>query len=221
VMAVTSCDGCGGRMNSELVVCPHCGARRARSEQPRWSKDEIQALLATDAASRAAEPPRGMFQTLVMPHPATSGRTRVVELVLTGISLPLVIVGAGSIGLIRRVRGITGGTGELVPAVTMTVFGGVGLLGQVPLIAIVALLAAMWTRAWIRAQADAARGRDLLRIEPVAREPSRALPAAHVVRDKPTAAPPALPEPVKPAAPSAPAGPEPAGDPGDGPRLLR
>src|ERR1043166_604039 len=154
-MATTSCDACGSKVNSELAVCPHCGARRKVSQRPGWSKDEIQALLATDATLRASEPPRGMFKTLVMPHPATSGGTRAIELVLTGLSLPLVIVGAGAIGLTRRARGIPGGSGELVPAVTMTVFGGLGLLGHVPAIAIVVLLAAMWTRAWIRASADA------------------------------------------------------------------
>jgi hypothetical protein len=221
-MATTSCDACGGKMNSELVVCPHCGARRKVSKQPGWSKDEIQALLATDAALRASEPPRGMFKTLVMPHPATSGSTRVVELVLTGLSLPLVIVGAGAIGLTRRARGIAGGSGELVPAVTMTLFGGVGLFGHVPAVAIAALVTAMWTRAWIRASADAARGRDLSRIEPVAREARRALPAAQLLRDAPAAtepAPPAAPQP--PAVPAAVTGTEPPAEPGTGPRLLR
>ena len=156
-MAVTSCDVCSGKMNSEFAVCPHCGARRQRSERPRWSKDEIHALLATDPGSRAAEPPRGMFQTLVMPHPATSGSARIAELVLTGISLPLVITGAVAVGISRRARHVTGASGEVVPAVTMTVFGGLGLVGHAPLVAIGVLVAAMWTRAWVRARAAASR----------------------------------------------------------------
>jgi hypothetical protein len=233
-MAVTSCDACGGKMNSEFAVCPHCGTRRPLTEQPRWSKDEIHALLATDPGARGAEPPRGMFQTLVMPHPATSGGGRIAELVLTGISLPLVIVGATAIGFTRRARHVTAPSGELVPAVTMTVFGGLGLIGQAPLVAIGVLVAAMWTRAWVRARAEAARGRDLMRIEPVAREPRPALAPARVVRDEPAAT---LPEPL--AAPPAPAmvplavpaepevppaaaaRPEPPGEPSAEPRLLR
>lgn len=219
-MATIACDTCSGKMNSELVVCPHCGARRNVTAQPRWSKDEIQALLATDAVSRAAEPPRGMFQTLVMPHPATTGGTRIAELVLTGISLPLVIAGAGAIMLTRRARG-TAGSGELVPALTMTLFGGVGLIGSVPLIAIAALVTAMWARAWIRAHADTSRGRDLMRIEDVARPPRRALPAAQALRDRPAETPPAPATPVPQGAPPAVAGAESAADPGSGPRLLR
>ena len=45
-MAVIACDACGGKMNDGLAVCPHCGARRAVTERPKLSGDEIRALLA-------------------------------------------------------------------------------------------------------------------------------------------------------------------------------
>ncbi|HEX7840030.1 MAG TPA: hypothetical protein VF469_21285, partial [Kofleriaceae bacterium] len=135
-MAVISCDACHGKMNSELAACPHCGARRAVTERPKLSNDEIRALLATDPGVRAAEPPRGLFQTLVLPHPETSGGVRIAELVLTVFSLPLVIAGAASLGVTRRLARQKPTGGELIPAFAMTVFGGLGLLGHLPLFAI-------------------------------------------------------------------------------------
>jgi hypothetical protein len=238
-MAVISCDGCGGKMNSELAVCPHCGVRRQLAERPKWSNDEIHALLATDRGVRDAEPARGMFQTLVLPHPATAGGVRIIELVLTAISLPLVIAGAATIGISRRARHVTGAGGEFTPALAMTVFGAVGLASHVPLAAIGVLVAAMWTRAWVRTRAGAVRGRDLMRIEPVPRASTPALAPARVVRDEPAAAKPELAAPPA-AAPAArsvtspaaspaalPAAqavlpkPEPPSEPGAEPRLLR
>src|SRR4051812_28748811 len=58
-MAVIACDACGGRMNDGLAVCPHCGARRALTDRPKLSGEEIRALLATDRSTRDRAP-RGL-----------------------------------------------------------------------------------------------------------------------------------------------------------------
>ena len=216
-MAVISCDACSGKMNSGLAVCPHCGARRAVTERPKLSNDEIRALLATDPGLRGAEPPRGLLHTLVLPHPATSGGARIAELVLTALSLPLVLAGALSIGVTRRLARHKSTGGELVPALAMTVFGGLGLLGHVPLLAVGGSIAALWTRALIRWRAGTARGRDLMRIERPRRERSPALPAARAMRDEPAIAA----KPGRPAAPPAVAPEEPPLPSGAEPRLLR
>jgi len=218
-MAAIPCDACGGKMSSDLAVCPHCGARRARTEQPRLSQDEIRALLATDPVTRAAEARHGMLHTLMWPHPGTTGGARVVEIALTVLGLPLVLAGALSLALVRRARKLPPAGGELSAALTMTVFGGLALIGQVPTVLVGASLAALWARALLRVRTGGPRRVDLQRIERPAREPVAALPEARALRDAPAAAPaaPAGPVPVTPA----PARPEPPADPNDGPRLLR
>src|SRR5215468_4161777 len=117
-MAVIACDACGGKMNDGLAVCPHCGARRAVTERPKLSGDEIRALLATDRSARDAEP-RGLIQTLVLPHPATRGAARVAEVALTVLGLPLVISGALALALTRRARRTVASSGELPAALAM------------------------------------------------------------------------------------------------------
>lgn len=167
-MAVIACDACGGKMNDGLAVCPHCGARRAVTERPKLSGDEIRALLATDRSARGAEP-RGLIQTLVLPHPATRGAARVAEIALTLLGLPLVISGAVAIALTRRARLTAAPGGELPAALAMTVFGGAGLLG-LPVALVGASIAAIWLRALIRIRSAHDRRADLHRIEPPPRE---------------------------------------------------
>lgn len=174
-MAVIACDACGGKMNDGLAVCPHCGARRALTERPKLSGEEIRALLATDRSARDGEP-RGLVQALVLPHPATRGAARLAEIVLTLLGLPLVISGAVSLALTRRARLTVASGGELPAALAMTVFGGAGLLGlPAPLVG--ASIAAIWLRALVRSRAAARRGVDLHRIEPPSRERRAPLPA--------------------------------------------
>jgi hypothetical protein len=204
-MAVIACDACGGKMNDGLAVCPHCGARRALTERPVLSHEEIRALLVTDPVARDAEPARGMLQTMVLPHPATSGGARLAELVLTVLGLPLVVAGGLALGLTRRARLTSASGGELPAALAMTVFGGAGLLGLPPLVVGVSV-AAVWLRALIRSRA-AGRGSDLHRIEP----PPRERPAP----------PPALAVHAEPAAPAVPAAIEPPAGAAAEPRLLR
>jgi DNA-directed RNA polymerase subunit RPC12/RpoP len=191
-MAVIACDACGGKMNGGLAVCPHCGARRAVTERPKLSGDEIRALLATDRSARDAEP-RGLIQTLVLPHPATRGAARLAEIALTLLGLPLVISGAAAIALTRRARLTVAAGGELPAALAMTVFGGAGLLG-LPLALVGASIAAIWLRALIRIRSAPDRRADLHRIEPPPRErptplPARVEPPAPVQAPEPPARP--------------------------------
>lgn len=191
-MAVIACDACGGKMNDGLAVCPHCGARRAVTGRPKLSGDEIRALLATDRSARDAEP-RGLIQTLVLPHPATRGAARLAEIALTVLGLPLVISGAAAIALTRRARRTAASGGELPAALAMTVFGGAGLLG-LPAVLVGASIAAIWLRALIRIRSAPDRRADLHRIEPPPRErpaplPARVEPPAPVQAPEPPARP--------------------------------
>jgi DNA-directed RNA polymerase subunit RPC12/RpoP len=168
-MAVIACDACGGKMNDGLAVCPHCGARRAVTERPKLSGEEIRALLATDRSARDAEP-RGLIQTLVLPHPATRGAARVAEIALTVLGLPLVIAAAITLSLRKRRARLTAASGgELPAALVMTVFGGVSLIG-LPVALIGTSIGAIWLRALIRSRSAARRGVDLHRIEPAPRD---------------------------------------------------
>jgi hypothetical protein len=153
-----------------------------------------------------------MFETLVLPHPATRGAGRVAELVLTAISLPLVLAGVG-LALTRRRslhRVRSSSAGELTWAFAITVFG-VLFLRLLPVVWVAVPIGAVWARAVIRVRARGARGRDLQRIERVEKPvlpAARVLPAAGASptsRDATLRAP--DPSPAPPA-------------PGDGPRLL-
>jgi DNA-directed RNA polymerase subunit RPC12/RpoP len=188
-MAVIACDACGGKMNDGLAVCPHCSARRALTERPKLSGDEIRALLATERSVRDRDQ-RGLIHTLVLPHPATRGAARLAELALTVVGLPLVISGAIAIGLTRRARLTAASGGELAAALAMTVAGGAGLLG-LPASLVGGSIAAIWLRALIRSRSAAGRGVDLHRIEAAPVERPAPLPAPVE-----SPAPPRAPEPV-------------------------
>lgn len=193
-------------MSDTLAVCPHCGARRAQVAPQAWSKDEIRALLVTDPSTRDAGPSGGVLQTLVLPHPSTHGAARFVELALTAISLPLVVVGTMGAALIgrRHMRGALNAGGELAPVVAMTIAGAC-CLGLVSLPVIAVPVAALWLRAAIRLRAAGSRSREPSRVEPS--RPAK-LPEARALGAAPVHVP-ATPEP------------EPAPGPGAEPRLLR
>ena len=199
-----ACDACGGKMNDGLAVCPHCGARRALTERPKLSGEEIRALLATDRSTRDREP-RGLVQALVLPHPATRGAARLAEIALTLVGLPVVVSAALALALTRRARLTAASGGELSAALTMTVFSGSGLF-LVPTPLVVASIAAVWLRAVIRIRSAGRRGVDLHRIDPPAREQ----PAPLAERSEPRVAAPLE-------APRAPEAPASSGE----PRLLR
>ena len=193
-------------MSDTLAVCPHCGTRRAVIAPPAWSKDEIRALLVTDPSTRDAAPSGGVLQTLVLPHPSTHGVARFVELALTAISLPLVVVGTAGAALVgrRRTRGALSAGGELAPVVAMTIAGACCLdLVSLPVVAVPVI--ALWLRAAIRLRAAAS--------------PSR----AHVERSRPAQLPEARALGAAPihVAPAPAAEPEPSPEPGAEPRLLR
>jgi DNA-directed RNA polymerase subunit RPC12/RpoP len=203
-MAVIACESCGGKMNDGLAVCPHCGKRRALTERPKLSGDEIRALLATDKSTRERAP-RGLIQALVLPHPATRGAARLAEIALTLVGLPVVVSAAAALALTRRARLAAASGGELTAALTMTVFCGSGLF-MVPAPLVGASIAAVWLRAVIRIRSAARRGVDLHWID----RPERERPALPPERSEPRGA-----EPLEvPRAPEAPAS---SGE----PRLLR
>ena len=139
-MPPVPCPGCGNKMSSDALVCPHCGKRRGGGGSSaassggggsgdgglagvKLSREELRALATVTAP---AEQPRGLFATSILPHPETTGATRTAELLLTIACAPLIVCGAMMIGIGRRIsRRATIGEGEA--AVTMAVSGGVGL----------------------------------------------------------------------------------------------
>jgi RNA polymerase subunit RPABC4/transcription elongation factor Spt4 len=161
-MAVTACEACGNKVNEQAAVCPHCGKRRATPgiAGSKLSKEEIGALIAIDDASRPAAESEGLFETLVLPHPNTSGAARTAELVLTVLSFPLIVAGVSTLAFRRRTRKAS--RGELSPVIRMTVIGGVGMVSLLALAGMstgmmVAItggsIAALWARGIIRARA--------------------------------------------------------------------
>jgi hypothetical protein len=152
-MSATDCAACGKRVHVDAAVCPHCGARRARGSlaAAKPSKDELLALLATDPTHSAARP-RGVIATMLLPHPGTAGLARAVELALTVVALPLVLAGIVGIALVRLSfrSPVFALTGEAVPALLMTIFGGLALWGVAPLPLVGASIAAVWLRALVR-----------------------------------------------------------------------
>ena len=163
---MTTCDACGNKVNDQAAVCPHCGKRRIAASLPgaKPSKEEIIALLAMQTSARP--PSEGLFQTLLLPHAATSGGARMVELACTVISLPLILAGITTFMFGRKSSEAS--RGELAPVIRMTLFGTLGLVSLLgfagvatgTMIAITGVsLAALWTRGLIRA--SAAKGPEL------------------------------------------------------------
>lgn len=226
-MAATDCESCGNRVNVEAVVCPHCGTRRTAVARPKLNKDEVRALIATGDAV-ADESGQGVTTTLLFPHPETTGAARTVEIILTVVCAPLVLVGIASMLLGRRSlrRAFRAARGELMSVVAMTAFGGftfwtllhaigVPAAGTVTL----ASIALLWVRAFIRSRTQSWRSRELSRLVEAEKQDAKpALPAARAVASRPTTGPAPVPRPSAPVvAPRT----EPAPAAGDEPRLLR
>jgi hypothetical protein len=179
-VARTNCDACGGPVSEAVLVCPHCGEKRAAAPAS-YTKAEIQALIDNDEAYRAHTGSTALFKALLLPHKHTRGIVRILELALTAITLPAVLVGAIAIALLgsRRSQGAFSTTGELAPTVVMTILGGasiwVWLGSEYALIAVTA----MWARAGLRmitaGQAERAQ------IDAELRPAKPALPAARAV----------------------------------------
>ena len=173
-MSAVHCPACDQKMNAAAIVCPHCGARRAGADPglagKALSADEVKAIIAVHGTD--AEPSQGLLPTLILPHPTTHGTARAVELVCTIVALPMVILGAVTIGLARRRarRHAEQTTGELTPVLAASGLGGLGLYSVLPLLGItstariamiVASIGALVIRGIIRSRETSKRSRGL------------------------------------------------------------
>jgi len=222
-MAVTSCENCGERVNVTAAVCPHCNAKRstATMADAKLSKDEVRALLVTGMPER--EDDRGLLATMFLPHDQTHGRARTIEIALTVLVAPFVIVGVLSYAMTfrrRRARrqAMNAVRGEALSALVMSGFGGLGFYSVVqlfggPPVALTAIsIVALWVRAGIRMDAASVRSRELTQLEKPDKPDKPQKPANQA-------------KPERAARPSAPPAPEPPRSepvqPGEEPRILR
>jgi len=207
------CEACGGKMNSASVVCPHCGARRAKPAEVKLDNAEMRALLAIEGAGQDDEE-REWIATIVLPHRSTYGAARAAELALTVVSLPLVLTGVILYAFKRRSARKQGRMhGEIGPLLIMSTSGALslwsvlslaGVSGGATIAIIGGSIAALIARAVIRMRSAGTRDRELHRID----KPPAKLPAANVD--------------AAPAAPvAAPSTSQDAPKPGEQPRLLR
>ena len=174
-MAVLPCPACQKPMNAAAVVCPHCNARRPGIAPglagKALSPAEIRALVLTNEMLAPAPAP-GLFSALVLPHASTTGAARVIELVLTVVSLPLVAAGALTFALSRKRtrRKYEAPRGELTPVLAMMSLGSLGFSTVLSLLGVSfstnlavtgASIVALIGRAVIRSRATTARSRAL------------------------------------------------------------
>ena len=179
-MAAVPCDKCGQKMSAEALVCPHCGARRVSDGKVKMTKDELAALVAVTAPGH--EDPRGLWKTLLWPHPETTGVTRTIEVMPTIACLPLVLCGLGTIGLGRTVsrnRVLITTPGEYGAATFMSLVGSIGLVWWLhadplawPLVA--AEVAMLWVRAYVRQTSS--RSHRLTAVEKTLPRPQQSVP---------------------------------------------
>ena len=171
-MPTTPCPSCKQPMAVTSVVCPHCNARRGDVAPPPMSQDEIRAMIAVDSPS--PDEGDGKVSTLILPHPATRGLARTVELALTIATLPLVLAGVVTLAFARKRREkYETGRGELVPTLAMAGLGGLGFATILSLLDVstgmtIAItggsMLALFVRAGIRGHAASARSRNLHRL---------------------------------------------------------
>lgn len=226
--ATTTCDDCGGKVNEQAWKCPHCGVKRQGVVRGKLSNEEVRALIATDSAVKDDEG-KSVAQTLLYPHPETHGAARTVEIVLTVLCAPFVIVGiAGMILGRRKMRVLYKSVrGEGLSAFVMTFFGSLPFYYvlaalHVPSAFYVVLgsVALLWIRAYLRGRTQAWKTVELNKLVKAERGASQPqLPAAKAkqVSRPVTATAPAVPTAPRVEAPSA----EPATPSDDEPRLLR
>lgn len=139
-------------MNDVVVVCPHCGQKR-EGVRPTYTKAEIQALIATDEAIRGHEDSFGLMKSLIAPHKHSHGIARILELALTGLTLPAVLIGALGIAVFRGRKARTAllsTTGELLPVFVMTLLGGGAIWTLFGADYAAVAITAMWARAAVR-----------------------------------------------------------------------
>lgn len=158
-------------MNTVAVVCPHCNARRGDVATgiagKALSPAEIRALVITNTLL-TPPPAESLLATLVLPHPSTTGLWRLVELVLTLIGLPLVIIGVLTLAVTRRKA--KPARGELAAVTAMLGVGGLGFSTVLSLVGASfvtnlavtgACMVALILRGMIRARAASQRRREL------------------------------------------------------------
>jgi hypothetical protein len=222
-MAATECESCGGKVNEQATACPHCGAKRTNIVRGKLTKEEVRALIATDT-SISEDEGRGVAETLLFPHPETRGTARAVEIVLTVMCAPLVIVGIGGMMLGRsRMRFLyRTARGEGLSAFIMTVFGGISFWTVLDILHVpsafsitVACAMCLWIRAYIRSRTQAWRSRELTRL--VKAEQGRPSKPAQLPAARAVSAPVTVPTAPRVEPPRA----EPTTPAGDEPRLLR
>lgn len=149
---MATCEGCGGRVNDVVVVCPHCGHKR-EGIRPTYTKAEIQALIATDVATRGHDDSFGLVKSLIVPHKHSHGIARILELALTALTLPAVLIGALGVAAFRGRKARTAllsATGELLPVFIMTVLGGGAIWTLFGADYAAIAITAMWARAAVR-----------------------------------------------------------------------
>jgi threonine synthase len=74
-VARTNCEACGGPVSDAVLVCPHCGEKRAATA-PTFTKAEIQAIIENDEALSAHRGSSALFKALLLPHKHTRGIVR-------------------------------------------------------------------------------------------------------------------------------------------------
>ena len=228
-MAVTTtCDDCGGKVNEQAWKCPHCGAKRQGVVRGKLSGEEVRALIATDSAVKDDEG-KSVAQTLLYPHPETHGAARTVEIALTVLCAPFVIVGiAGMLLGRRKMRMLYQSVrGEGLSAFVMTVFGSVPFYYALSILhvpsafyVVLASIALLWMRAYLRGRTQSWKTVELDRL--VKAEQRASQPQLPAAKAKQVSRPVTAPAPVVPTAPRVdPPRAEPQTPSDDEPRLLR
>jgi hypothetical protein len=129
-------------MNAVAVICPHCNARRAGAsvgaKGKQLSPEEIRALLISEELVRSRDAsPAGTFGALIRPTRPAASPVGALEVALSVIGLPLLVVGAAVIAFrMARRRGSKPPPGELGSVLTMILSGGAVLDGLMWLLGI-------------------------------------------------------------------------------------
>jgi len=224
-MAV-DCESCGQKVNEQAVKCPHCGVKRSNVAPGKFTQEEVRALLTT-SGQVVDETGNSLAASLLFPHPQTVGAARAIEIGLTILCAPLVIVGTAVMMMSRLRRStrtlIKAARGEGMAALAMTLLGGFTFYSVLDLVhapapgsLTVASIICLWIRAYIRSRSAPWRPEDLSKLPPGARASKPQLPEARAIA-RPVTAPGGVPTAPRVDPPRA----EPQTAAGDEPRLLR